>query len=211
MSEDERLIELFQSGNDIYCEVARFAFNDPIEKSNPKRRMYKSIILGVFYGMSEFGLAKALGCSPDEAEEHLYTFFGAFPGVTEWVKHQKRVARKKGYVQTVSGRKVWINPYTSQWERNALNAPIQGSAAEAMKMAATKFVFEKWGSRDGDYQHSPLRLMVHDELVVEVPEKMASLAAQLLEEAMVEVGNELHPGIPSVADVHVGKTWAVKG
>lgn len=205
-SQDERLIEILNSGKKLYIEIARDVFGIEITKQDEMYGHIKSTILGIFYGMGAFGLAQRLGIDEDEAQQMINKILRTYPGIQDYIDQQKKAG---DYVQSIYGRKIWLNKYDKGWLRNALNAPIQGSAADATKLAASRFV-DKW-SRQGDHHdQSPLRLLVHDEIVIEVEEENVELAKNILEYSMVSVAEDMHDGLKGVAEVFSGKTWAAK-
>lgn len=208
-SKDERLIEILNSGKKLYIEIARDVFGMKITKQDEMYGYIKSTILGIFYGMSAFGLSGRLGVSEEEAQEMINKILKTYPGIQDYIDLQKKAG---DYVQSIYGRKIWLNKYDKGWLRGALNYPIQSSAADATKLAASRFL-EKWGyNSDGTNfpDRSPLRLLIHDEIVVEVPETLEGAAKNILEESMVEVAEEMHEGLKGVAEVFVGKNWGCK-
>lgn len=210
LSQDEALIDILNSGKDIYVMMAKKALDwdiDPKTKEGKeKRKKVKNIILGIFYGMSAYGLAYRIEVTEDEAEEMLHRFFNTFPGVKRYV--EEMYDTKEDYVTSVYGRKIWLNKYNTQWQRNAVNAPIQSSAADAMKIAARKFL-DDWAGRDF-YTKTSLILLVHDEIAVEVPKELANAAKEKLQMAMISTANEMHTGIKASVDIFVGESWAAK-
>ncbi len=199
-SQDEKLIEALNSGEKLYVRVAREALNINITKDSPEYKHMKSTILGLFYGMSAEGLAKRIGVDEDLAQEYIDNILETYPGIAEYMRQQKRAG---DYVTSVSGRKIWLNKYSFQWERNALNAPIQGSAADAMKIAASRFIQTK----KPDWK---LLLLVHDEIVLSVPEQDCEEAEKFLSSCMIEVAESLHTGIKGSAEVFHGNSWGCK-
>lgn len=203
ISKDERLVEVCNSGADIYIMMAKIMYDMDIDKSHPLRSRMKSVVLGMNYGMSTRGLAIREGISIDEAEDVFYRLHKNFPTLNRWMEAQKA---KKGYVETISGRRSYLNPYNSQSERNALNSPIQGSAGDAMKYALAN-IHREWDSRFGRFG---VVGYIHDELVLDVPEHVADDVAQFTSEVMVYSAEELFPGMNFRAEAVVGDTWAVK-
>lgn len=204
LSEDQKLIDALNGKEKLYIAVAREVLGRTIKKDSPEYTHIKSTVLGIFYGMSAFGLAKRIGVEKEEAQEMIDAFLVAFPQVQEYMERQFSAG---DYVQTIYGRKIWLNKYSYQWERNALNAPIQGSAADAMKLASRRFL-EMWC---GDfYDKTPLRLLVHDEMVLEASKKDCERMAKVLEDAMVSVAEEMHEGIQGVVEIYSGSSWACK-
>lgn len=206
LSHDDGLIEIFNSGKDIYIEIGYRVFGERFDKRDKRRDQMKALVLGLSYGMTKWGLAEKIGCDTDYAQELIDKFFDEFPGVKEYITEQIKLARKQGYVESANGRKIWISPYDSGLERNAPNYPIQSTGADCMKIAANQFR-KQWMKLHGV---NPLRLFVHDELVAEVPDELADEAAKLLEKVMVNVAETIHEGIPGKADVYVGDAWSSK-
>lgn len=204
LSQDERLIEILNSGKKLYIEIARDVFGREITKEMEEYKHIKSTVLGIFYGMSAQGLSVRLGISEDEADHMIKTILKTYPGIQEYIDEQSKAG---DYVQSVYGRKIWLNKYNNQWQRNALNAPIQGSAADAMKIAAYRFVNE---CDEEIYLNSPLKLLVHDELVLEIEEGNTEWAKKTLESVMIEVAEEIHDGIKGSVEVFSGSNWSAK-
>ena len=140
-------MEVFNRGEDIYIYMAKEIFHEDIKKGDPRRAQMKSLILGMTYGLSKYGLAKREGIDVDTAEKLLNESFRMFPGVASWMEKQQK---NKKFVTTVPGRKCWINPYSEQSKRNVLNSPIQGTAAEMMKKAMG-VLHENWYTHSWGY------------------------------------------------------------
>jgi DNA polymerase-1 len=203
LSGDEGLMDALNSDEKLYVRVARDILNISITKSDPEYKHMKSTVLGIFYGMSAVGLAETIGVTEEVAQEYINAFLETYPGVKEYMRKQKRA---KDYVTSVNNRKIWLNKYSYQWERNALNAPIQGSAADAMKIAASKFSKFVYDSDCG----WNLALLVHDEIVIITPKSDKDTAMKVLEDCMVSTANELHPGIRGSVEIFSGQSWACK-
>lgn len=209
LSQDEGLIKALNGKEKLYIAIARDVLGREIKKDSPEYTHIKSTVLGIFYGMSAKGLAKRIGVDVEQAQEMINAFLEAYPGVKDYMDHQHQAGE---YVQSIYGRKIWLNKYSYQWERNALNAPIQSSAADAMKLAAPRFnkFIQTAYTVDGSIFDWKILLLVHDELVISVPESECDWAKSVLERCMVEVSEEMHEGIKGVAEVYSGKTWAAK-
>ncbi|HKZ39470.1 MAG TPA: DNA polymerase [Candidatus Hodarchaeales archaeon] len=201
LSQDENLIELLASGRDIYSEIASMIHGETIEKSDPRRQAAKSVVLGTIYGLTPFGLARRERMSEEDAETLMNKFFGLFPRLKSWMDKQQRAT---DYVRTALGRKSWLNPYNKQAKRNALNSPPQGSAADMMKVAVG-LLHKRWDTRQESFAAI---LQVHDELVLEVKEKNADYAKELLHTCMLEAGERVIPGIQTVVDIRIGSRWS---
>ena len=202
LSQDKRMIEILNSGKDIYIEVAYIIFGEEITKEDPRRAVMKSLILGTNYGMSPEGLAERENISLKESESLTNKYMHEFPGFASWVHIQ---LRKKKFVTTVAGRTIWLNPYSDQVARNALNAPVQGSAADMTK-AALSAIHKNWKF---DYPFACVGA-IHDELVFDVPEGIAEEVAEFVKYHMIAEAEKMCPGIKFKADTKIGDSWAVK-
>lgn len=205
----EVLKQAFRSGEDIHALTASQVFGIPLDKMTPDiRRKAKAINFGIIYGISGFGLAKQLDCSPSEASAYIKQYLGRFPELSAFMDRTKAEARDNGFVRTLYGRKCMIagihdkNAARRNFaERQAINAPLQGTAADLIKMAmirVNKMIEEK---------NLPVRLLlqVHDELVLEGPENEAENLAERIKAAMESVARF---SIPLVADAKCGKNWS---
>jgi len=203
LSQDKHLKEIFNSGKDIYIQMAKLMYGVDIDKKDPLRKRMKSVVLGTNYGMSAYGLAKKEGITEDEAEDILKRVAKAFPGLTSWMNTQQRCKSK---TTTVMGRVAWLNSYSGQCPRNALNNPIQGTASDMLKMAMVKI-----HQRLKDFPiHFPMVAAIHDELVLDVPEIWVEDVAKIVQDTMVEVANDMMPGMSFRASVAIGNNWSEK-
>ena len=188
MSGDEELIEAFSGGHDIHKETAAKVFNVPLEEVTPQLRSNaKAVNFGVIYGMSGFGLAEELTISRKQAEKYIKDYFERFKGVKAFMDKQVADCKKSGSVRTLYGRKRAIPEINaSQYmvrqlgERLAMNSPIQGTAADIIKIAMVK-VYDALAEK---YPDSRLILQIHDELIIQAPKKDAEGVAKLLKECM---------------------------
>jgi DNA polymerase-1 len=178
-----------------------------IAVSSDQRRTAKVINFGLIYGMSPFGLARNLGIERHAANSYVERYFQRYPGVRRFMDDTRAQARELGYVETVFGRRLYLpdirsgNPQLRQYaERSAINAPMQGTAADIIKRAM--IAIDAWGTRTG----SPARLImqVHDELVFEVPGELAADFGEVLREHMV---NAAALSVPLKVDVGIGANW----
>jgi DNA polymerase-1 len=207
MSQDENLIALFHSGKDIYVAVAEIAFHEIIEKKSDRRNAIKALVLGVLYGKTEFGLSKDLKISEDAARGMLADFYTAFPKVkSNYVDRMEAFAKEHEYVLTLSGSKLWVNLYSNQWKRNARNSPIQGTAAEMVKLASVRFE-QEWNGNNF-YTNLAFILPVHDEILAKEVEDKAELAKNCLEMHMLQVAKEFHPSVPASIECGIADNWA---
>lgn len=202
VTQDKLLMEICNSGQDIYVMMAKIMYGKTIDKKDPLRKRMKAVVLGIDYGMTEFGLSKKEGISEKEAAEVISLFRQKFPGVARYMDKMRREKRR---VQTVAGRTYWLNPYSSQCYRNALNAPIQGTAADITKRAVA-LLHQNW--------KFPIPFgivnVIHDEVVLDVPEAYAEEVRAYTQHWMVQAAQEICPGMTFRADAVVGNTWADK-
>ena len=209
-SQDEHMLAAFRSGQDIHAATAAKIYGVAIEQvTKDQRRKAKTANFGIIYGISAFGLAQQLDCSRTEAKQLIDDYFAAFPRVISYIESQKEIARQRGYAETLFGRKRYLPDITSQnatvrsfAERNAVNAPIQGTAADIIKMAmvAIHRRLKEEGLR------AQMIMQVHDELNFNVPN---SEVDQVREIVVSEMQNAVHLSIPLIAECGVGENWLV--
>jgi DNA polymerase I len=209
LSGDRALIEAFGSGEDLHTFVASKAFGLPIESVDPElRRRIKAMSYGLAYGLSAYGLAQQLAITPEEAREQMDVYFDRFGGVRDYLTGVVAQARKDGYTETILGRRRYLPDLTSDngqrrqmAERMALNAPIQGSAADIIKVA---MLGVQRALRDGGLR-SRLLLQVHDELVLEVAPGEAAAVEELVRR---EMGSAYPLDVALDVSVGLGHSWA---
>ncbi len=208
ISRDASLLQAFAAGEDIHRATAAEIFGMPAAELGPEQRRYAKVInFGLIYGMSAFGLARQLGIERGAAQQYMDRYFARYPGVADYMRLTREAARETGYVETVFGRRLWLPDIRSGnagrrqgAERAAINAPMQGTAADLIKMAM--IAVDRWlaekrlGTR--------LIMQVHDELVLEVPEAELDLVKHALPGIMSAVG-EL--SVALVVDIGVGPNW----
>ena len=207
-SQDEHLLRAFREGQDIHAATASRIFGLPIEQiSKDQRRRAKTANFGIIYGISAFGLAQQLDCSRTEAKQLIDDYFAAFPQVIGYIERQKELARQQGYAETLFGRKRYLPDINSHnatvrsfAERNAVNAPIQGTAADIIKMAMVS-IHQRLKSEGLKAQ---MIMQVHDELNFNVP---SSEVEQVREIVVNEMQNAVHLSVPLIAECGVGKNW----
>ncbi len=208
-TKDEALINAFITREDVHVAVARSIYGD-FDKTHPeykeRRAVGKTINLGTSYGLSEFGLADKLNISQEEAARILRQYFARFRGVFSWISQQRATARRTGFVKTAIGRKIFLNPYSSHFDNNAINAPIQGGAADFTKMWVRK-IWEKCHEQGLKY---PVVAIIHDEIVSDVLKKEVKKYTELLMEAFHETAAVIYKGIPFEAETEMGKSWGCK-
>ena len=208
LSDDPRLLEAFAQGEDVHRATAGEVFGlTPIEVSNDQRRAAKAINFGLIYGMSAFGLAKQIGVDRTAAQAYMDRYFARYPGVARYMEETRAGARDKGYVETVFGRRLWLSEIRSSnagrrqgAERAAINAPMQGTAADLIKRA----MLEVQGWLDAQKLRTLLILQVHDELVLEVPEDELAAVREALPKLM---GGVAQLKVPLLVEVGVGANW----
>ncbi|MBU1878319.1 MAG: DNA polymerase I, partial [Chloroflexi bacterium] len=205
---DEALQAAFARGEDIHAATATALFDVPMDEiTKEQRTKAKAINFGIIYGMSEYGLARRIDVSPEEASQYIAEYLGEYPRVRAYLEETKKQARERGYVATLLGRRRYTPELKSRnhnlqsaGERAAINHPIQGTAADIIKVAMVRLQREI----EARGLHSLLTLQVHDELVLEVPEEeldeVVALVADVMEHAL-----EMTP--PLKVDVKVGQNW----
>jgi len=209
ISKDEHLIKAFQEGADIHTSTAMrvFGIERPEDVTANDRRNAKAVNFGVVYGISDFGLSNNLGISRKEAKVYIDTYFERFPGIKNYMDEVVREARDKGYVETLFKRRRELPDINSRnfnirgfAERTAINSPIQGSAADILKIAMIQL--DK-ALVEGGYQTKML-LQVHDEIVLEVPKSELAEMKKLVKQTMEEA---IQLSVPLIADENEGATW----
>lgn len=204
LTQDPTLIEIINSGLDIYCEVAKFAFNETITKADKKRRNHiKSLVLGLMYGLSPYGFAVQNEVSLEEAEGDFNRFFEAFPVAAKWVEDRQNYNPK--YTLTILGRKCHLHPYNSQRKRNILNNPIQGTAADMTKLAMREFRKECIANFGED--RVAMIIPIHDEIVAICDEDIAAEVQECMQSTMISVAEKIHPGIVASVDAKISDSW----
>ena len=207
-SGDEHMLEAFRSGQDIHAATAAKIFGCPLEEvTKEQRRRAKTANFGIIYGISAFGLAQQLDCSRSEAQALINDYFKAFPGVARYIEESKERARKQGYVETAFGRKRYLPDILSHnatvrgfAERNAVNAPIQGTAADLIKIAMVRI---RQRMKDAGLK-AQMTMQVHDELNFNVPENEVP---QMRDIVVNEMQNAMQLQIPLIAECGVGHNW----
>ena len=208
ISGDEGLIAAFLRGEDVHRHTASEVFNvTPIEVSSEQRRYAKVINFGLIYGMSAFGLASTLGIERDAARLYIDRYFTRYPGVANYMHETRIKAKEQGYVETVFGRRLWLSeinspngPRRAGAERAAINAPMQGTAADLIKLSM--IAVQDW--IESDKLKSRMIMQVHDELVLEVPDDELTSIRKRLPRLM---GGVAQLAVPLEVEVGVGKNW----
>ncbi len=208
LSGDAGLLQAFANNEDIHRATAAEIFMvAPAEVDGEQRRYAKVINFGLIYGMSSFGLAKQLGIERGAAQAYIDRYFARYPGVADYMQRTRDQARQQGYVETVFGRRLWLPEINASngmkrqgAERAAINAPMQGTAADLIKLAMIKV--QRW--LEQEKLHSILIMQVHDELVLEVPEAELHLVKDMLPKLMCGVA-ELN--VPLLVELGEGKNW----
>ncbi len=209
MAGDEAMLAAFRAGQDIHATTAAAIYNMELEKvTREQRRHAKAINFGLIYGMSAFGLSRTTDLTLGESENFVRAYFERFPGVKQYLDQMRRRAAEEGYVETLLGRRRYFPGLKSQMnqnirnreEREAINAPIQGTAADIMKLAMLRLP----GELAGAGLHSRLLLQVHDELVLECPRAELRQAAEVVQHAM-EGAYQL--SIPLSTEARWGVNW----
>ena len=215
----ESLKEAFRAGIDIHAQTASEVFGVPLDQMDPQtRRNAKAINFGIIYGISSFGLARNIGCSQGEAKSFIDAYFARFPGIRDYMDAMKITAKSQGYVETLFGRRIHLpgikdaNPARRGFgERQAINAPIQGTAADIIKRAMIRMIPALCDAGLG----ARMLLQVHDELLFEVPdgelEATTAVVRQVMEGAAQPVVTSPSPWSPTPATAKAGRPRTNEG
>ena len=208
IAEDENLLTAFREGKDVHQATAAEIFGIPLDDVNSEQRRYAKVInFGLIYGMSAFGLAGNLGIERAAAQNYIAKYFDRYPGVAQYMERTRLEARENGYVETVFGRRLWLpeikgsnGPRRQGAERAAINAPMQGPAADLIKLAM--IAVEDWIEKE--QLKTKLLLQVHDELVLDVPLDEIELLQAKLPGLMCNVAQLK---VPLVVSIGIGDNW----
>lgn len=206
LSQDEALVDAFKNGQDVHRRTASEVLGVALENvTSDQRRQAKAVNFGLLYGMSEFGLIRQLGFTREESQNYIKQYFHRYPGIYEYMQRTRQVALEQGFVETITGRRLYTPDIDARnmmvrkgAERAAINAPLQGSAAEIIKMAMIEV--DKILPKD----QAKLLLQVHDELVFEVDEAVADQVAEQIKDIMQKV---VTLSVPLEVEVGQGKNW----
>ena len=209
ISDDETMRAAFVSGEDIHAVTASQVFDTPLSEVTPAQRSRaKAVNFGIVYGISAFSLAQDIGVYQNEAKAYMDAYLAKYHGVRSYMERIKEEARRDGYVTTLYGRRRALPELKSSnfnirafGERVALNMPIQGTAADIIKLAMVRV----WRRLRDEKLAAKLLLQVHDELIVECPEDEAERVSALLQE---EMEHAAQLSVPLTAEVHTGRSWA---
>ncbi|MCQ2448534.1 MAG: DNA polymerase, partial [Oscillibacter sp.] len=208
IANDAAMQNAFISGQDIHTATAAQVFHVAIEDVTPEmRRSAKAVNFGIVYGISAFSLSQDIGVSVAEAKAYMDAYFATFPGVRRYMDAVVEQAKDSGFVETIFHRRRTLPELKSSnfnmrsfGERVALNMPIQGTAADVMKLA----MVAAWKRLKAEVPEAKLVLQVHDELIVECPESCADRTAALLEQEMEQI---VSLSVPLTAEAHWGRNW----
>ncbi len=214
LADVKQLKKAFLNNEDIHTLTASQVFGKEIDKIDSEtRRKAKAINFGIIYGISQYGLAKQINVSNNEAEEFLNSYFKKFPEIKDYMKTTVNFCRKSGYVSNIFGRKTHLTGINDKnfnvrnfQERAAINAPIQGSASEIMRLAMIRINKEISNNKNNSLK---MLLQIHDELIFEVSSKETKKSTKLIKDLMLSVkDSELHSfSIPLLVDVKIGENW----
>ncbi len=208
ISEDPGLLRAFAEGLDVHRATASEVFGVPLEQVGSEQRRYAKVInFGLIYGMGAFGLASNLGIEQKAAKDYIDRYFQRFAGVRRYMDETRVQAKERGYVETVFGRRLWLpeinsgnGPRRAGAERQAINAPMQGTAADLIKLA----MIAVQQALDAEGRATRMIMQVHDELVLEVPEAELGWAREAIPRLMAGVAQLK---VPLLAEVGVGPNW----
>ena len=209
LSRDDGLMAAFSAEEDVHLATASEVFNLPLDKvTQDQRRSAKAINFGLIYGMSAFGLARQLGIDRNEAQQYIDLYFQRYPGVKRFMEETRKLAREQQYVETVFGRRLYLNEIRASnharrraAERAAINAPMQGTAADIIKLSM--LAIDKWLCEEK--LETRIILQVHDELVFEVPNAELEQVSGMVPKLMCEIARLQ---VPLRVDLGTGQNWA---
>ena len=207
-SEDPGLVRAFEQGADVHRATAAEVFGRTLEEVTPnERRAAKAINFGLIYGMSAFGLAKQIGVDRKQSQDYIDRYFARYPGVLAYMERTRAQAAEQGFVETLFGRRLYLpdinakNPALRKGaERTAINAPMQGTAADIIKRAMVNV--DNWLGQSG--LDARVILQVHDELVLEVREE---LVEQVKDEIRGHMSRAAQLDVPLLVEVGIGANW----
>lgn len=208
ISGEDNMIKAFQDGEDIHASTAAKLFKIPLEEvSKTQRSQAKTVNFGIIYGQGAFALAEQTGLSRTEAKQMIEAYFETYPKLKQYMAEQVNKARERGYVETILGRKRHLKDINSNnfvvrghAERNAVNAPVQGSAADVVKMAMIKIQKEL----EKEKLQTKMLLQVHDELVFEAPIDEIEVATNIIK---MEMENAIETQVPLLVEIGIGDNW----
>lgn len=208
ISEDENMMEAFDKGLDIHTATAAKVYGISLEEvTSTQRRNAKAVNFGIIYGQSAFGLSQNLGIPRKEAAEIIENYFNTYPNIKKYMNETMNFARENGYVETIMGRRRYLRDINSAnqtvrgfAERNAINAPIQGSAADMIKIAMIRIHQDIKDQKLA----AKMTMQVHDELVFDVPKSEATVMKKIIEDGMK---NAIKTKVPIVVEVGEGSNW----
>jgi DNA polymerase-1 len=203
-SQDETLLGLINKGVDLHQAVADMV--GKVLGHKVSRGDGKTLNLGLGYGLSAYGLAQRTGMSAEDAEQLVNGYFKVFRGVASWIAVQRNFANTNEYVETAAGRRIHINLYNSQWENNAINAPIQGGAADHTKLTVSLL----WKKCRATKMEFPVCMVVHDEVVLDCAKGTVTEYKRMAKEAWLEAAASLFPGVPFAVESATGNSWGAK-
>ena len=214
LADVKELKKAFKNNEDIHSLTASQIFNVDLKKVNKdQRRKAKAINFGIIYGISQYGLAKQINVSNYEAEEFLNSYFAKFPEIKVYMDNTIKFCRKSGYVNNIFGRRSHFNSINDKnynirnfQERAAINAPIQGSASEIMRLAMIR-LYNKLNEQKSI--KSKMLLQIHDELIFEVKKREMQKMMKIIKDEMISVVNsDYHSfSIPLIVDINSGDNW----
>jgi DNA polymerase-1 len=208
LAKDESLLDAFRHGRDVHKATAAEVFGVALDEvTGDQRRSAKAINFGLIYGMSAFGLAKQIGCDRKQAQAYIDVYFARYPGVLAYMERTREQAAEQGFVETLFGRRLYLPDIHAKnqalrkgAERTAINAPMQGTAADIIKRAMV--TVDSWLSESG--LDAKVILQVHDELVLEVREDLVGLVSEQIKSLM---GNAATLDVPLLVEVGIGDNW----
>lgn len=204
ISGDCEMQQIFRDKKDIYIYFAKEGFGWDLDKKDPRRsKRMKPTVLGAIFGLTKYGLLQKDQIPLEEGEELLNAFWTVFKRSKQY---KDEIQKTRDYVQTVYGRKYWLNPYQFGYQNNCLNSPVQGTAADITKISGYKFQMEV--EKAGYSEYVFIINYIHDEILVECREDLVEWTMETLKKVMMKVAEKTHDGVPADVEVKSGYSWA---
>lgn len=205
---DDKFKDIINNGKKLYIEVARIAFNEEIDKTSPRYKIIKALVLGLMYGLTPYGFARDNDVDIDTAQEMFDKFFEGFPTSAKYVHDM--TSSNKGVSYSLLGRKCHLHPYDRQWKTNSLNNPMQATGGDMIKLAMRNLRRTEFYKKYHPEGRVHLILQVHDEILAEVDADLAVEWDAIQKSVMISVAESLHPGIKGSVDGGIIDNWSEK-
>lgn len=208
LTQDPIIKEILDSGKKFYLEIARLAFDEILDKESPRYKKIKSLVLGLFYGLSAHGFARNNKMEVEESQDMIDRVFDALPASAEYIKRMQ--SRNTGKSYSILGRTCHLHPYSREWKTNTLNNPMQASASDMIKLALKKFRKTDFYKKYYPDRKVEIILQVHDEIIVRAHKSISTECDVVLKRVMIEAAEAIHPGIKGGVSGGIIQNWSQK-